>query len=104
GNGGTIARYADYTPLLASGTSSSGNYSLSGDFTVSGGSFYTITIQGAGTLSGSGPATRLSLTTMSAILMEEGVGDYYMNVPHIGNGTLWRMYNYSMDGDLIINS
>ncbi len=97
--GKTLVRYNDYDASTTVGESvvwnSSNNFmTTGGDWTVNTNGFNTLTIRGAGKLTGTS-------TTGRAILMEEGVmGDYTIDV---ALGGYFHVHQYSMQGNLILN-
>jgi hypothetical protein len=99
GEGKTLVRYNDYTESTTVGENvvwnSNNNFvTTGGNWTVNTTGFHTLTIRGAGQLSG-------TLTTGRAILMEEGVnGDYTIDV---NIGGYLHVHQYSMEGNLVLN-
>jgi hypothetical protein len=102
GNGGNIARYTDWTALPTGTSVGTTNYRVEGSIHLTGGATVnTLTIGGAGTLTSANSTAQIN---SKAILMEEGVGDYYLSIANVGHsdGSQIRVYNYSTDGVLII--
>jgi hypothetical protein len=108
GKGGRVVRYQDFTPLAASGNNNTTHYSITGDLELTANaSLGSLTIQGGGVLSSTGPTTSLGLVgSVGGILMEEGSTDFTIEVPYLNysNNNTIRIANFSTDGNLTIAS
>ncbi len=106
-NRGNLVRNTRMNPLLPIPIANV-NYRVAGDFALSHNAtqenLHSLTIQGAGTLSGGGDKGRLR--TRNALLMEEKVGDFTIATPFmmVSSSSPIRMFQYSTDGKLIIKS
>lgn len=93
---GQIVRQAnlyDWTPSAGSAIT---NYRTSGNTILTAArSFYTLTIQGAGSVTGG-----IYDAKGTFVLMEEGVGDYTINTAN--NTSIKRFHQYSTNGNIIL--
>lgn len=89
-----------FVPVNEFGTVAGTDQNLwaSGDYTTGFTTANSLTITGAGSISGT------SSMLNQAILMQEGSGDFTIGIQRMGSSSRLALFNYSTDGSLIMDS